>query len=123
MQPATMRRMVLAASAALVLAGAGPASAQYYGGDDYGPPRRFERDRDFDRRGDFDRRDYERRRDFERRGDFGDDRFDRRGPPPGRIGSLCTTSLGNCYTRPAPYMSRCGCDIPGHGFKHGAIGR
>ena len=108
MQRVMMRRTMLAAAAALTLAGAGPASAQYYGGDDYGPPRRFDRD--------YDRRDYDRRR------DYGDDRFDRRGPPPGRGGNICVTARGTCYTRPGPFNAPCGCDIPGFGYKRGAIG-
>ena len=37
-------------------------------------------------------------------------------------GSLCLTPRGNCITRPLPYSSPCGCDLPGFGRKRGAIG-
>src|SRR5918994_923676 len=36
-------------------------------------------------------------------------------------GSLCVTSRGSCPTRPAPHNAPCGCDIPGFGFKRGAV--
>jgi hypothetical protein len=39
-----------------------------------------------------------------------------------RVGAICVTSRGNCRTRPAPLNSPCGCDVPGFGFKRGAIG-
>jgi hypothetical protein len=42
-------------------------------------------------------------------------------PPPVQFGNLCVTSRGNCYTRPRPANSSCGCEIPGFGLKRGAI--
>ena len=102
METLTVKRFTLAAIAALTLGttlGAVEASAQYYGGDDYGG-RRYERRYDEDR--------YERRRDF--------------GPPGGGRRSICVTARGNCVTRPAPYNSACGCEVPGFGFKRGQIG-
>lgn len=103
----TLRRLVLAAAAAATLAGTVPASAQYYRDRDYGydrpppPPRGYYRDR------------Y----------DDDDDR-----PPPrrrvfgGRGGSVCVTARGSCPYPPAPFNAGCGCDIPGFGYKRGAIG-
>jgi hypothetical protein len=102
METLTVKRFTLAAIAALTLGttlGAVEASAQYYGGDEYGG-RRYERRYDEDR--------YERRRDF--------------GPPGGGRRSICVTARGNCVTRPAPYNSACGCEVPGFGFKRGQIG-
>ncbi|WP_336485768.1 hypothetical protein [Methylobacterium nigriterrae] len=104
-----MKRITLAAIAALTLGttlGAAGASAQYYG-DDYGGPRRYERRYDEDR--------YERRR-------YDEDRFERRRDFGGRRSSICVTARGNCVTRPAPYNSACGCEVPGFGFKRGQIG-
>ena len=102
-----MNRLTLAALAALTLGttfGAVTANAQYY--DDR--PRRYERyDDDYRyerRRRDWDEDRYERRRDF------------------GRRGSICVTARGNCVTRPAPFNTPCGCEVPGFGFKRGAIG-
>jgi hypothetical protein len=55
------------------------------------------------------------------------------GPPPGYgygggyyqrpvvIGNICTTSRGDCPTRPRPEGSPCGCNIPGFGPKRGAV--
>ena len=106
----TITRTTLAALAALTLGmalGATGASAQYYGGD-YGGPRRYDRDYDGDR--------YERRRRA-----YDEDRFERRREF-GRRGSVCVTARGNCVTRPAPFNSPCGCEIPGFGFKRGQIG-
>lgn len=103
-----MKRIILAIAAAATIGtglGAFEAKAQYYGGDDYDRPRR-------ERRFDEDR--YERRR-------YDEDRYDRR-PRGGRGGSLCVTARGNCVTRPAPYNAPCGCEIPGFGFKRGAVG-
>ncbi|MGU3536369.1 hypothetical protein [Methylobacterium sp. A54F] len=106
-----MKRITLAAIAALTFGtalGTATAQAQYYG-DDYGP-RRYERRYDEDR--------YERRR-----RDYDEDRYERRrGFDGGRRGSICVTARGNCVTRPAPFNSPCGCDVPGFGFKRGAIG-
>jgi hypothetical protein len=99
-------RITLAALAALTLGttlGAATANAQYY--DDR--PRRYERYDDDYR--------YERRR-----RDFDEDRYERRGY--GRRGSICVTARGNCVTRPAPFNTPCGCEVPGFGFKRGAIG-
>ena len=99
-----MKRLI--AVAALMAAGlvAGPATAQYYGpGYDRPPPSEYGR-----RRG-YDEDDY------------------RRGPPRGydrpgpRFGGTCVTSRGACPTRPAPRNSSCGCEIPGFGFKRGAV--
>ncbi|WP_247635965.1 hypothetical protein [Methylobacterium sp. 37f] len=83
------------------------AQAQYYG--DHDRPHRYERRYDEDR--------YERRR-------YDEDRYDRRPRGYGGegFGRLCLTQRGNCITRPQPYGSRCGCDIPGFGRKHGEIG-
>lgn len=113
----TLKRFTLAAIAALTLGttlGATGAGAQYYG-NDYGGPRRFDRGYDDDRPP-------------PRRRDFDDDRYDRRrgddyGPRRGGGGSICVTARGNCVTRPAPFNSSCGCEVPGFGFKRGAIGR
>jgi hypothetical protein len=103
----SVKRILLAIATAATLGtglGAFEAKAQYY--DD--GPRRFERRYDEDR--------YERRRDR-----YDDDRYERRGRG-GRGGSVCVTARGNCVTRPAPYNAPCGCDIPGFGFKRGAVG-
>lgn len=106
-----MTRITLAALAALTLGptlAAAPARAQYY--DD--GPRRY--DRGYEDR--YDR--YERRR----RDDYYEDRYERRRDFGRRGGSICVTSRGNCPTRPAPFNAPCGCEIPGFGFKRGAIG-
>ena len=101
-----MKRIILVAVAALALGMASGAQAQYGRGyDDDDRPRRMERRYDEDR--------YERRRSR-----YDDDRFDR-GP---RGGGICVTSRGNCMTRPGPFNAPCGCEIPGFGFKRGAIG-
>lgn len=103
-----MKRITLAALAALSLGtafGTVSASAQYY--DDR--PRRYDRGYDdyrYERRPRYDEDRYERRRDYGRRGG----------------GSICVTSRGNCVTRPAPFNTPCGCEVPGFGFKRGAIG-
>ncbi|GJE60551.1 hypothetical protein [Methylobacterium trifolii] len=105
-----LKRFTLAAITALTLGttlGALEASAQYYR-DDFGGPRRFERGYDEDR--------YDR----PRRRDYDEDRYDR--PRRGRGGSICVTARGNCVTRPAPFNSSCGCEVPGFGFKRGQIG-
>ncbi|WP_244472682.1 MULTISPECIES: hypothetical protein [unclassified Methylobacterium] len=105
----TIRTAILALATAATLGtglGAFEARAQYYGDDDR--PHRFERRYDEDR--------YERRR-------YDEDRYDRRPHGyGGGFGRLCLTQRGNCITRPQPYGSRCGCDIPGFGRKHGEIG-
>ena len=105
----TIRSTILALATAATLGtglGAFEARAQYYGDDDR--PHRFERRYDEDR--------YERRR-------YDEDRYDRRPHGyGGGFGRLCLTQRGNCITRPQPYGSRCGCDIPGFGRKHGEIG-
>ena len=104
-----MRRILLAAAALTVLAGA-PALAQYgggYGGGGYGGGGGRGWDDDDD--------DMPRRRRWERRG-YGEDY----GRP--RMGAICVTSRGNCRTRPAPFNAPCGCEVPGFGFKRGAIG-
>ncbi len=102
-----MKRIILAIAAAATIGtglGVVEAKAQYYGGDDYDRPRR-------ERRYDEDR--YERRRFYD------EDRYERR---PRRGGSICVTARGSCVTRPAPYNSPCGCEIPGFGWKRGGIG-
>lgn len=105
----TVKRIILASVAALTIGtsfGALDARAQYYGGDEYRPQRRYEER-------------YERRRDYD------EDRYERRprgGYGGGRGGSICVTARGNCSTRPAPFNSPCGCEVPGFGFKRGAIG-
>lgn len=103
-----MKRLI--AVAALIGAGlvAAPATAQYYGPgydrpppSDYGPRRYRDRDEDDD--------------------------YDRgpRGRPYGRpdprFGNTCVTSRGACPTRPAPRNAPCGCEVPGFGFKRGAV--
>ena len=111
----SLTRYTLVTLAALTLGtslGATGAGAQYYG-NEYGS-RRYERGYDEDRydrprRRDFDEDRYDR---YDRRGDF-------RG---GRRGSICVTARGNCTTRPAPFNAPCGCEVPGFGFKRGAIG-
>ncbi|GJD29037.1 hypothetical protein PMNALOAF_0269 [Methylobacterium adhaesivum] len=105
-----MKRILLAIATAATFGsglGAFEAKAQYYGYDD-DRPRRYERRYDEDR--------YERRRDR-----YFDDRYEGR-PRGGRGGSLCVTARGNCVTRPAPYNAPCGCEIPGFGYKRGAVG-
>ncbi|WP_309296444.1 hypothetical protein [Methylobacterium frigidaeris] len=105
-----MRTVMTAALSALTLGlGVAPAFAQYgYGYDDDRPRRRYEERYDYDRpryrRDDYDRPRY--------RGEYGG----------GRIGRVCVTARGNCPTRPAPLNSSCGCEVPGFGFKRGAIG-
>ncbi|MET7242525.1 hypothetical protein ABZT49_04095 [Methylobacterium sp. EM32] len=106
-----MRTVMTAALAALTLGlGVAPAFAQYgYGGyDDDRPRRRYEERYDYDRPR-YRRDEYERPR---YRGEYGG----------GRIGRICVTARGNCPTRPAPLNSSCGCEVPGFGFKRGAIG-
>ena len=102
-----MKRILLAAAALAMLAGT-PALAQNgggygggYGGGGYG-------------RG-WDDDDRPRRRGWERRG------YDEGYGRP-RMGSICVTARGNCRTRPAPLNTPCGCEVPGFGFKRGAIG-
>ena len=119
-----MRRVVLAALAALTLGlDAGAAAAQpYYGGEDIDRPRRRYENRYEDERP---RSRYEDRR-------YGEERVYRRergyGGGYGRegygrgLGRVCVTARGNCPTRPAPLNASCGCEIPGFGFKRGAIG-
>ncbi|GJD93812.1 hypothetical protein [Methylobacterium iners] len=103
-----MTRILMAAAAVLAISAA-EAQAQYGRYDDDGGPRRYERRYDGDR--------YERRRDR-----YDEDRYERRGRGGGRGGSICVTARGNCVTRPAPFNSSCGCEVPGFGFKRGAIG-
>ncbi|MCF4123997.1 hypothetical protein [Methylobacterium sp. SyP6R] len=102
-----MRTVTIAALAALTLGlGVAPAFAQYGYDEDYRPRRRYEERYDYDRpryrRDDYDRPGYR---------EYG-----------GRIGRICVTARGNCPTRPAPLNSSCGCEVPGFGFKRGAIG-
>src|SRR5829696_6927974 len=104
-----MKRILLAAAALAMLAGT-PALAQDGGGygGGYGGGRGGWDDEDDDARR---RRRWERRREREEYG---------YGRP--RMGSVCVTSRGNCMTRPAPFNAPCGCEVPGFGFKRGAIG-
>ena len=55
--------------------------------------------------------------------DWDDDRYDR--PPPRydrRVGGICVTARGSCPTgRPLPRTAPCGCEIPGFGYKRGAV--
>jgi hypothetical protein len=97
-------KRILVAAAALALLGAAPAAAQYGGG--YGGGSRGGWDDDDDRR-------YRRRRGGWDEGP----RYERRMT----MGSVCVTSRGNCRTRPAPPNTPCGCDIPGFGYKRGAV--
>jgi hypothetical protein len=93
-------RSLPAALAALILAaGVAPAFAQYYGDDEYRPRRR-----------------YEERYEVER------PRYGRPDPYRPRFGRMCVTARGDCPTRPGPINSVCGCEVPGFGFKRGAIG-
>ncbi len=104
-----MKRIILAGAvaltAALTLGTAFEAQAQYDRGDDDDRPRRYQRGYDEDR--------YERRR-------YREDRHERGGGLP--AGRVCVTARGNCMARPAPYNAPCGCEVPGFGFKRGAIG-
>jgi hypothetical protein len=36
-------------------------------------------------------------------------------------GAICVTSRGRCAVRPAPRGARCGCEIPGRGFRRGVV--
>ena len=59
--------------------------------------------------------------------EFYDERFRYRGEyeyggPRRGFGHICVTARGNCPTRPGPFNAPCGCEIPGFGFKRGAIG-
>jgi hypothetical protein len=102
-------KCILVAAAALALLGAAPAAAQYGGyGGGYGGGYRGGWDDDDD-----DWRDRRRRRGWDE-----GPRYERRMS----MGSLCLTSRGNCRTRPAPPNTPCGCDIPGFGYKRGAVG-
>ncbi|WP_430911338.1 hypothetical protein [Methylobacterium sp. sgz302541] len=105
-----MKRIMLAGLAALTLGiVTAPAHAQYGYDDDR--PRRFER-----------RYDEDRGYGYERRRRYDEDRYDDRPRGYGRRSSICVTARGNCMTRPAPYNSPCGCEVPGFGFKRGQIG-
>ena len=132
METLTVKRFTLAAIAALTLGttlGAVEASAQYYG-DDYGggrDPRRYDADPDEPRPANHEGREQRRPHFGAPRGRraYDEDRYERRrdfGPPGGRRSSICVTARGNCVTRPAPYNSACGCEVPGFGFKRGQIG-
>jgi len=103
-----VKTVMTAALAALTFGlGVAPAFAQYGYDEDYRPRRRYEERYDYDRpryRDEYERPRY--------RGEYGG----------GRIGRICVTARGNCPTRPAPLNSSCGCEVPGFGFKRGAIG-
>lgn len=100
----TVKRITLAVLTALALAPAlgTPASAQYYRDDDYRPRRPPPGDYYDDRPRRFHRYDYE--------------------GGPRRFGRICVTARGSCPTRPGPITAPCGCEIPGFGYKRGAIG-
>lgn len=100
-----MKRIILAAVTALTIGSSAGAQAQYGRGYDDDRPRGYE-----ERRYDDDR--------YDRRRSRYDDRYDR-GP---RGGGICVTARGNCMTRPGPMNAPCGCEVPGFGFKRGAIG-
>src|SRR5829696_1591878 len=107
---------ILIAAAVVALLGGVPATAQYgggfgggYGGGGSGY------------RGGWDDEDEWRERRRERRREYRDYGGGGYGPPRMRMGSLCVTSRGSCQTRQAPPNARCGCDIPGFGFKRGAV--
>ncbi len=118
-----MKRLVCAAVALAAALAVLPASAQYpgggYGGRGSGS-RTYDEDED----------DYPRRR----RPPAYDSPYGQQGPgqsgslygrqgygPPAQRLSICITARGNCPWRPAPPNSPCGCDIPGFGFKRGAV--
>lgn len=116
----SMKRVLLAA-AGLAILSAVPASAQW--GGPYGPPGR--------QYGPSDEEVYYERRPSRRY--YRDDDFDdrRRYGPPGRrygqapsggFGNICVTSRGSCPAgRPVPHNTPCGCNIPGFGYKRGAV--
>ena len=101
-----MKRIILAAVTALTLGTTVGAQAQYGRGYDDDRPRRYEEGR-------YDEDRYDRRRLR-----YDEDRYDRRP----RGGGICVTARGNCMTRPGPLNAPCGCEVPGFGFKRGAIG-
>jgi hypothetical protein len=100
----TVKRITLAVLTALALAPAlgSPAGAQYYRDEDDYRPRRPPPPDYYDDRP-------------RRYRDYYDD-------GPRRFGRICVTARGNCPTRPGPFNTPCGCEIPGFGFKRGAIG-
>ena len=116
-----MERFVLAGVVAATIA-AVPAAAQYgggyggYGGGGYGS-RYYDEEYDAPRRrpppppygGAY----------GQQPGPYGRSGY---GPPPQRLGSICVTARGNCPWRPSPINAPCGCNVPGFGFKRGAIG-
>jgi hypothetical protein len=106
-------RIVIAAA---LLAGglaAGPATAQYYGpGYDRPPPSDYDRPRRY--------RDYEDRDEDDDDSDRPPPRRDRYERPERRAAGLCVTSRGSCPTN-LPRNAPCGCEIPGFGFKRGAV--
>ena len=107
-----MKRILIVAAAAALLV-AVPAAAQYGGG--YGGGGGGYRG-GWDDEDEWRERRRERRREYREYGDGG------YGSPRMRMGgSLCVTSRGSCSTRPAPHNAPCGCDIPGFGFKRGAV--
>ena len=115
-----MKRLVSAAAVLAATLATMPASAQYPGGG-YGG-RSYDEDDD----------DYPRRRRPPPGGPYGQpspygqqpsNPYGRQGygPPAQRLGSICVTARGNCPWRPVPLNSPCGCNIPGFGFKRGAV--
>jgi hypothetical protein len=105
-----MRRQVWAALALVSVCGS-PALAQYYEGPWGGYEEEDEAPRSY-RRGPspfYDPEDGGPRGFYDRR---------RRGA---RLGTVCTTSRGDCRVDPGPISARCRCFIPGFGPKRGAI--
>ncbi len=108
-----MRTLMVAAALAGGLLGAVPASAQFIGGGyggfgdrpDYGgPPLRPPGAPPYD---------YGR----PPPPGYGQPRF---APRYGRGGPVCVTRYGSCWTGRPP-GDRCGCDVPGYGFRRGYV--
>jgi len=124
-----MKRLVCVAAALAATLAVLPASAQYPGGGHgggYGGGGGGYGGRSYDEDDDYPRR----RRPppgspYGQQGPYGQpgSPYGRQGygPPAQRLGSICVTARGNCPWRPAPPNSPCGCNIPGFGFKRGAI--
>lgn len=120
-----MKRVMLAGLALATALASLPAAAQNFGGyyeergPAYGRSYGYEDERPR-------RREYREYREYpgERRG-YREQRgyYEERGPRRVQSGSLCVTSRGSCPTgQRLPANSPCGCNIPGFGYKRGAIG-
>ena len=56
-------------------------------------------------------------------GYYGGDGYNQSYRRPVQYGQVCLTSRGSCYVgRPLPFQTGCGCNVPGFGYKRGAIG-